>query len=310
MRLLLPNTHQVVTITNCSTIPCNRWPPGRSPEVDTRKIPIQQFQHVRLLNTPSNGGSAFETPSRPRGQADRSPQTISRPSALATGGEGVYQQRCQTRVLEAVPVGEPPVTGVIEWSRLGRKTACPDAQWTCRCSTNMLSVKHITPNPRFIRQRWYLLGPRRLSSVLGTGITVCQSEIATSPRSSSRGVGTDTKLIHGATLRHKTDTPEYSTSLSRTFPTNPIASMTYAYGQTLSKKFSFKHVVSRHLRSTRNYAETQTFAIGSDTMEFAGFVITPTNIQPSDKHYCAICDFPRPQNITDIQFWFGLINQV
>ena len=52
------------------------------------------------------------------------------------------------------------------------------------------------------------------------------------------------------------------------------------------------------------------FVFGSDTVEFAGFVITPIDIQPSDKHICAICDFPTPQNITDIRFWFGLINQV
>ena len=45
-------------------------------------------------------------------------------------------------------------------------------------------------------------------------------------------------------------------------------------------------------------------------MEFAGFVITPTDIQPSDKHIRAIRDFPTPQNITDIRSWFGLINQV
>ena len=45
-------------------------------------------------------------------------------------------------------------------------------------------------------------------------------------------------------------------------------------------------------------------------MEFAGFVITPTDIQRSDKHIRAIRDFLTPQNITDIRSWFGLINQV
>ena len=38
----------------------------------------------------------------------------------------------------------------------------------------------------------------------------------------------------------------------------------------------------------------------SDTLEFAGFGITPTNIQPNDKHIHAIRDFPTPQNIIDI----------
>ena len=132
----------------------------------------------------------------------------------------------------------------IEWSRLGSKTASHDAQWTCRCSTYMLSAKHITPNPRFTRRRWYHRGPRRRLPMLRTGIIVCQSEkkIATSPRSSRHGVGTDTKLLHRATLHHRSDTPEDSTRLSMTSPTKPNASMTHACGQTLSKKASFKHV--------------------------------------------------------------------
>ena len=36
------------------------------------------------------------------------------------------------------------LAGAIEWSRHGRNTATRDAQWTCRCSTNMLSVKQHT----------------------------------------------------------------------------------------------------------------------------------------------------------------------
>ena len=59
----------------------------------------------------------------------------------------------------------------------------------------------------------------------------------------SHGVGNDTKLVHRATLLHRTDTPEDSTRLSMTSPTKPNASMTHAYGLTLSKKASFEHVV-------------------------------------------------------------------
>ena len=54
----------------------------------------------------------------------------------------------------------------------------------------------------------------------------------------------------------------------------------------------------------------KTFVFGSDTVEFVGFVITPTIIQASEKHIRAIRDFPTPQNITDIRSWFGLINRV
>ena len=55
---------------------------------------------------------------------------------------------------------------------------------------------------------------------------------------------------------------------------------------------------------------SEIFVFGSDAVEFAGIVITPTKIQPSDKHIRAIRDFPTPQNITNIRSWFGLINQV
>ena len=52
------------------------------------------------------------------------------------------------------------------------------------------------------------------------------------------------------------------------------------------------------------------FVLGSDTVEFAGFEITPDRVRPSKKHSQAIRDFPTPTNITDIRSWFGLINQV
>lgn len=52
------------------------------------------------------------------------------------------------------------------------------------------------------------------------------------------------------------------------------------------------------------------FVFGSDTVEFAGFEITPDTVRPSKKHSQAIRDFPTPVNITDIRSWFGLINQV
>ena len=141
---------------------------------------------------------------------------------------------------------ENRLPGAIELSRLGRKTANHDAQWTCRCSTNMPFVKHITPNPRFTKQRWYLQGPRRQLLMLGTGITGITNPRRRLPLHhvhNAMGVSTDTKLVHRATLLHRTDTPEDSKRLSMTFSTKPNASMTHACGQTLSKKASFKHVV-------------------------------------------------------------------
>ena len=39
---------------------------------------------------------------------------------------------------------------------------------------------------------------------------------------------------------------------------------------------------------------------GAETIEFAGFEITPTNVQP-----CNYCHFPNPTNITDVHSWSG-----
>ena len=52
------------------------------------------------------------------------------------------------------------------------------------------------------------------------------------------------------------------------------------------------------------------FEFGADTVEFACFEITSTNVRPCKKYLDAIHDFPTPTNITDVCSWFGLINQV
>ena len=52
------------------------------------------------------------------------------------------------------------------------------------------------------------------------------------------------------------------------------------------------------------------FHFAKDTVEFAGFEITSTNIRPSDTFIRAIKDFLIPRNITDVRSLFSLINQV
>ena len=47
-----------------------------------------------------------------------------------------------------------------------------------------------------------------------------------------------------------------------------------------------------------------------DTVKIAGFKITTNCVRPCKRFLQAIMDFPIPRNITDIQSWFGLVNQV
>ena len=46
-----------------------------------------------------------------------------------------------------------------------------------------------------------------------------------------------------------------------------------------------------------------------ETVDFAGFRVSPTSVEPLPKYLQSIQDFPRPSCITDIRSWFGLVNQ-
>ena len=52
------------------------------------------------------------------------------------------------------------------------------------------------------------------------------------------------------------------------------------------------------------------FQFAQKSVDFAGFRVSPHNIEPLPKYLDAIRAFPTPKNITDIRSWFGLVNQV
>ena len=52
------------------------------------------------------------------------------------------------------------------------------------------------------------------------------------------------------------------------------------------------------------------FRFARKTVDFAGFRITETTVEPLPKYLDAIRDFPTPTSTTDIRSWFGLVNQV
>ena len=47
-----------------------------------------------------------------------------------------------------------------------------------------------------------------------------------------------------------------------------------------------------------------------ETVDFAGFCITPDTVDPLPKYLDAIWEYTTPRNISDIKSWFGLANQV
>ncbi len=52
------------------------------------------------------------------------------------------------------------------------------------------------------------------------------------------------------------------------------------------------------------------FQFAEREVDFAGFRITESSIEPLPKFLGAIRDFPTPTSTTDIRSWFGLVNQV
>ena len=52
------------------------------------------------------------------------------------------------------------------------------------------------------------------------------------------------------------------------------------------------------------------FQFAQPTVDFAGFRISNNSVEPLPKYIDAIREFPKPENITDIRSWFGLVNQV
>lgn len=52
------------------------------------------------------------------------------------------------------------------------------------------------------------------------------------------------------------------------------------------------------------------FQFARDTVEFAGFVVTPEGYRPGQKILEGIKNFPSPTSITGVRSWFGLVNQV
>ena len=52
------------------------------------------------------------------------------------------------------------------------------------------------------------------------------------------------------------------------------------------------------------------FQFAERSVDFAGFRVSDTTIEPLPKYLDAIRDFPTPESTTDIRSWFGLVNQV
>ena len=52
------------------------------------------------------------------------------------------------------------------------------------------------------------------------------------------------------------------------------------------------------------------FQFAQSTLDFLGFTLTPTGVQPTEDFISNILNFPTPANITDVRSWYGAVAQV
>ena len=130
--------------------------------MDTRKIPIQNFQHLRTPNTPSDGGPTLQLHVDPKAKLIAVHKFILVPllwqqevkasrTEFQTGGPG----GCSSG-----RIGYLVLSNVLDTEENGESQRSVDMQ---------VLNKHAV---RFSRQRWCLLGPRRQSTILGMDIIV------------------------------------------------------------------------------------------------------------------------------------------
>ena len=237
-----------------------------------------------MPNTPANGGPAVGTPSRPRGQTDRSPQTQS--STLH------WQQKVKASIDRDIKLGA------------SRTVTAQKVNAERRRIVDMQVI-----NKHAVRETQHTQSPFNLATLVPSWtkktITDAWNRYHSVPiREEYRHL--ITFITPWGRYRYRTCPQGYAASqegFTRRFDeivndfsnrTNCIDDM--LMGRHCRKKPFSNILLARHLRSTRSCADSQKIAFGSDTVEFAGFVITPTDNHPSDKHICAIHDFPTPQN--------------
>jgi hypothetical protein len=106
--------------------------------------------------------------------------------------------------------------------------------------------------------------------------------------------------------------PSALTKLLRMYPTKPSASMAHYSGVMISQAASSRHWIGSTSFCGKNgiILNPEKLVFCQDTVSFAGFEITPDNVRPCQQYLDAIRKFPKPNNITDMRSWFGLINQV
>ena len=81
------------------------------------------------------------------------------------------------------------------------------------------------------------------------------------------------------------------------------------YSNNMSK-YHYQHVkeVLRHLCITSLYAKAEKCKFHSESVEYLGYILSPSGLTMSDNKVKIIQDWPEPKKVKDIQSFLGFAN--
>ena len=277
-----------------------------------RLLPIQHLQHLRAPTTPADGDRPLRLMVDPGAEPVAHHTPIPVPLHWQEDVKAGLDQDVSLGVLEQVPVGEP-----VTWCH--RMVVCAKKDGKPRRTVDFQALNlHATRETHHTQSPFHQA--RSIPSNTKKTVFDCWNGYHSVPLHAEDRHLT-TFITPWGRYRYKTAPQGYIASgdgYSRRFDeiVSHICNKTKCIDDTLLwaddlQKSFFQAVDWLDLCGHNGIIlNPDKFVFGADTVEFAGFEITPSNVRPCKKYLNAISNFPTPANITDVRSWFGLINQV
>ncbi len=80
------------------------------------------------------------------------------------------------------------------------------------------------------------------------------------------------------------------------------------YLDSIDQHWDHMREVPRHLQEARLYTNPKKCNFHTDTIEYLGFILTPTGLHMDPAKVAMIQNWPEPQNVCDMQSFLGFAN--
>ena len=80
------------------------------------------------------------------------------------------------------------------------------------------------------------------------------------------------------------------------------------YSNNMSEHHQHVKEVLKHLRKAGLYAKAEKCEFHSESVEYLGYILSPSSLTMSDNKVKIIQDWPKPKKVKDIQFFLGFTN--